>query len=160
MEFLVREKVGEDTEWLRPYLRENWGSEMIVSRGRVHDAAGLPGFVAVHHQEPSGLVLYHLEGSQCEIVLLESFVAGVGIGTTLINRVKAMAASRGCERLWLVTTNDNCPALRFYQRRGFVLAALHRDAIAASRRLKPELPLVGLDGIPIRDEIELEFNLS
>jgi hypothetical protein len=39
------------------------------------------------------------------------------------------------------------------------LAALHRDAIAASRRLKPEIPETGLDGIPIRDELEFELPL-
>ena len=73
--------------------------------------------------------------------------------------VRAAAVAAGCRRLWLITTNDNLPALRFYQRRGFVLAALHRDAIAASRRLKPQIPLLGLDNIPIRDELELEMAL-
>jgi hypothetical protein len=48
-------------------------------------------------------------------------------------------------------------ALRFYQKQGFMIAALHRNAIAASRRLKPEIPEIGFDGIPIRDEIELEI---
>ncbi|HEX7715028.1 MAG TPA: GNAT family N-acetyltransferase, partial [Bacillota bacterium] len=65
-----------------------------------------------------------------------------------------------CQRLWLITTNDNLAAIRFYQLRGFVLVALHRDAIAQSRKLKPEIPLRGIDGIPIRDEIELEVVLK
>jgi ribosomal protein S18 acetylase RimI-like enzyme len=56
--------------------------------------------------------------------------------------------------------NDNLHALRFYQKRGFVLVALHRNALEASRKLKPEIPLVGIDGIPIRDEIELELVLD
>ncbi|WP_198679304.1 hypothetical protein [Thermomonospora amylolytica] len=47
-----------------------------------------------------------------------------------------------------------------YQRRGFRLAALHRDAVTDSRdRLKPEIPPIGDHGIPIRDEIELEKSL-
>lgn len=58
--------------------------------------------------------------------------------------------------MWLITTNDNTVALRFYQKRGFVLAAIHRNALEESRRLKPSIPLVGIDGIPIRDETELE----
>ena len=66
----------------------------------------------------------------------------------------------GCRRLWLITTNDNLAALRFYQRRGFELVAVHRRAVAAARRLKPEIPLVGAHGIPIRDEIELEMALQ
>jgi ribosomal protein S18 acetylase RimI-like enzyme len=67
-----------------------------------------------------------------------------------------MAARGGCRRLWLVTTNDNTAALRFYQKRGFVIAGVHRNAIVEARRLKPEIPLVGRNGIAIRDEIELE----
>jgi hypothetical protein len=57
----------------------------------------------------------------------------------------------------LVTTNDNLNALRFYQKRGFVLVAVHRNALEVSRKLKPEIPLVGMDSIPLRDEIELEM---
>lgn len=33
---------------------------------------------------------------------------------------------------------------------------VHRHAVAAARQIKPEIPLVGYDGIPIRDELELE----
>jgi hypothetical protein len=58
-----------------------------------------------------------------------------------------------------VTTNDNLGALRFYQRRGLRLVALHVGAVAESRRLKPSIPEVGHDGIPIRDELELELEL-
>ena len=57
----------------------------------------------------------------------------------------------------MLTTNDNLDALRFYQRRGFCLAALHPGAIAAARAsLKPALPRVGNHEIPIRDELILE----
>jgi hypothetical protein len=60
--------------------------------------------------------------------------------------------------VWLVTTNDNLDALRFYQRRGFRLAKLRRGAVDAARsRLKPTIPEVGSFGIPIRDEIVLEL---
>ncbi len=62
----------------------------------------------------------------------------------------------GCRRLHVVTTNDNVDALRFYQKRGFVLCELRRDAITAGRRLKPTIPWLGTYGIPLRDELELE----
>jgi hypothetical protein len=39
---------------------------------------------------------------------------------------------------------------------GFTLAAVHKGALNESRKLKPEIPLFGIDGIPITDEIELE----
>ena len=77
----------------------------------------------------------------------------------LIEQVKDIARSVGCKRLWLITTNDNMHAVRFYQRRGFMLVAVHRNALAVSRKLKPEIPLIGVDGIPLRDEIELAMVL-
>jgi hypothetical protein len=62
--------------------------------------------------------------------------------------------------VWLVTTNDNLVALRFYQRRGFRLSALRPGAVdEARRRLKPAIPDAGAFGIPLRDELELELRL-
>ena len=40
------------------------------------------------------------------------------------------------------------------------MVAVHRNAIEESRKLKPEIPLTGIDGLPIRDEIELELLLK
>ncbi|MFP3471139.1 GNAT family N-acetyltransferase, partial [Micrococcus sp. SIMBA_144] len=62
----------------------------------------------------------------------------------------------GCSRITLITTNDNLAALKFYQKRGFVMTAIHRNAVEKARKIKPEIPLIGNDGIPIRDEIQLE----
>ncbi len=79
---------------------------------------------------------------------------GIGAGTALIEQIKATAAAAGCYRIWVITTNDNLAAIRFYQKRGFTLVAVYQTALAESRRLKPGIPMFGLDGIPLRDEIE------
>ncbi len=148
-------------DWAVRTLRAHWGSEKVVSRGRVHDGATLPGFVAVAESaEPVGLAHYRIEGDSCELVTLDSLSEGQGVGSALIAAVREVALKAGCRRLWLITTNDNLHALGFYQKRGFVLVAVHRDAIAESRRLKPEIPLIGNEGIPLRDEIELEMQLT
>lgn len=160
MQFQVRTKIIEDMNWIIPYMKENWGSERIVSRGRIHDAKELPGFIAFQNEKPAGIVLYEIKNGECEIVLLESFVEKIGIGSSLIEHVKHEAAAQGCKRLWLITTNDNLAAIRFYQLRGFALVAVYPDAVHEARKLKPEIPLTGIDGIPIRDEIELEFVLK
>jgi ribosomal protein S18 acetylase RimI-like enzyme len=62
--------------------------------------------------------------------------------------------------LWLITTNDNIHAIRWYQRRGFVIATVYVNALAESRNLKPEIPLIGDHDIPLRDEIEFEMTLD
>jgi ribosomal protein S18 acetylase RimI-like enzyme len=94
-----------------------------------------------------------------EITSLDSLRAGKGIGTTLINKVMEEARTKKCHRLFLITTNDNLNALGFYQRRGFELSKLYRGAINESRKLKPGIPLIGANNIPLRDEIELEMML-
>jgi len=83
----------------------------------------------------------------------------MGIGTALVNAVRLVAVASKTRRLWLITTNANIEALRFYQRRGFSLVAIHRNALEESRKLKPEIPAIGSNGIPLRDELELEMLL-
>ena len=102
--------------------------------------------------------MYAKEGTKCEIVALYTEVEKQGIGTKLIDRVKEAAKKDGCKTVWLMTTNDNTQALRFYQKRGFILTALRTNVIEEQRKIKP-IPLLGNDGIPIRDEIELEIGL-
>jgi GNAT superfamily N-acetyltransferase len=155
----VRPLGAGDREWARAKLTELW-DEIVVSRGRVHDPAALPGFVAEEGGEPVGLVTFRIDGGECEVVTINAFPKGGGAGTALIGAVAGAAREAGCARIWLITTNDNLRALRFYQRRGFRLAALHRDALARSRELKPSIPEIGLDGIPLRDELELELDLT
>ncbi len=107
-----------------------------------------------------GLVTYRIEGQACEVVTLDSLEANIGIGTALVEAVREAATQAGCTRLWLITTNDNMDALRFYQKRGLRLVAVHRDAVTEARRSKPQIPWIGNDGIPLRDEIELELMLG
>ncbi len=156
----IRPLEDDQRGWARALLAERWAGPRIVTRGRVHRADLLAGFVAHADGNPSGLVTYRLAGEACEIVSLDSLAEGRGIGTALVEAVRAAARAAGCRRLWLVTTNDNRPAQRFWQRRGFRIVAVHADAIRGSRRLKPEIPLTGCDGVPIRDEIELALDLA
>lgn len=154
--FTIRPLIPDDKLWVIRILTDQWGSSRIVSRGVVHQAECLPGFISELDGQPIGLITYHIQGDQCEIVSLNSFSEQIGIATALIESIKTIAIQAGLRRLWLITTNDNLAALRFYQKRGFRLVAIHPNALEASRKLKPEISLIGLDGIPLRDEIELE----
>lgn len=138
-------------------ITESWGAESVVAHGEIFHPAELPGFSAEAEGEVIGLLTYHIEGEACEIVTLDSWREGFGVGSALIEAAKQAVVRVGGHRLWLITTNDNTHALRFYQKRGFVIAAVHVNAMENSRKLKPEIPMVGMDGIPIRDEIELEM---
>ncbi len=149
-----------DREWVAQFIFEHWGSNKAISRGVVHFPQNLPGFVALYEGEKVGLVTYKILDESCELVTINSTHPSSVIGTALIEAVMDIAQKAGCKRLWLITTNDNMNALRFYQKRGFELVAIHRNALDISRRLKPEISLIGNDGIPLRDEIELEMMLD
>jgi GNAT superfamily N-acetyltransferase len=155
-EFEVRQLDSSDRPWVAQLITARWGADFIVAHGRVYHCADLRGFAAASGKERAGLLTYVIEGTDCEIVSLDSLRPGIGIGSALIQAVKAAAWKAGCRRLWLTTTNDNLNALRFYQKRGFRLVKIHRDAVERARELKP-IPATSADGISIRDEIELEL---
>ncbi len=159
LDLQLRPLTTDDSAWVRQFVSESWGDAIIVVHDKVYHPETLPGFVAILKGNRVGLLTYSLEGENCEIVTLDSTKPGIGIGTLLIEAVTRAAREAGCKRLWLITTNDNLYALRFYQKRGFKLVAVHRNAVDASRQLKPAIPLAGNDQIPIHDEIELEMLL-
>jgi GNAT superfamily N-acetyltransferase len=93
------------------------------------------------------------------VVTLDAAPRRSGAGTALLAAAVRLARVSGAPRVWLVTTNDNLDALRFYQRRGMRIAGVSRGAADAARALKPSIPMLGDHGIPIHDEILLELDL-
>jgi len=158
--FLIRAIQASDRSWIVSFVKSHWGSDIVVGKGRVLRPAELDGFAAFRGKNAVGLLTYRIEDLDCEIVTIDSTSEGEGIGTALIDVVRETAKAKGCRRLWLITTNDNLNALGFYQRRGFRLIALYSNALEASRKLKPQIPMKAANGIPIRDELELELELS
>jgi len=149
-----------DREWVLEVFR-GWGADFVLSRGRKVYSTELDGFVARDESgKRVGLITFEIVDDQCEIVTLDAFTKFSGIGTKLIEAIRDEIKSSGVRRLWLITTNDNLDAMRFYQKRGFLLAAVHINAMEKSREMKPSIPLVGYYGIPIRDEIEFEMILK
>jgi ribosomal protein S18 acetylase RimI-like enzyme len=157
-EATVRPLRDDERPWAAAVLRERWGG-VVVGAGRTWRPAELPGLVAEAAGERAGLLTYSVDGTDCEIVTIDALTIGAGIGGALIEAAVQKARAAGATRVHLITTNDNLPALRLYQRHGFVLTQLRRDQLAISRRLKPEISATGHAGIPIRDELVLERTL-
>jgi ribosomal protein S18 acetylase RimI-like enzyme len=158
MNVLVRAFRPSDVPWAEELLDREFGGRFQARRGSMIDVLDLPGFVAEVAGEPDGLLTYRRDGSECELAVLVARHRQSGVGTALVQALREAVAD--CERIWVVTTNDNLDALRFYQRRGFALAALRPGAVDDSRRrFKPWISLTGDYGIPLRDEIELELRL-
>jgi len=142
------------------YITENWAGPYIVTKGNLIDTRSNAGFVAINDKNIIGYVLYNIVDGDCEITVLESMLENQGIGNALVKTVIEKAIHEGCTRIWLITTNDNTRAIRFYQCIGFTLRAVHINAINESRKLKPQIPQTGYDGIPIEHEFEFEKALK
>lgn len=152
--FSIRRIEETDRDWLAKAVG---GLDRVVSRGRLTEGVSrLPGLVAERDGRPQGYACLRIEGEQMEVVALESFEQWQGAGSALLDAARLEARRAGCRRLWLITTNDNLDAIRFYQRRGWEWVGFHRDAVTEGRKLKPEIDEVGAYGIPIRHEIEFE----
>ena len=149
----VRPLRDDERGWVRHEAEALWGARIVVAHGVVHEPESLEGFVGEDGGRRVGLLTYLARDDACEIVTIDAFEPGRGIGTVLLDSVKAL----GHRRLWLVTTNDNIRAQRFYERSGFRLVAVREGEIERSRRLKPQIPDVGQAGVPIRDKLEYEF---
>ncbi len=150
----------DDLIWGRKVLTEHWGSPDIVTRGILYHADRLPGFKAMIDDAAVGLLTYRIDMEECEVISLNSLREGIGVGTGLMTKIRETAGNRRCRRIWLITTNNNSRAVRFYEKLGYRIAAIHADAIKESRQLKPSIPLIGANSIEIRDEIEMELILS
>jgi N-acetylglutamate synthase-like GNAT family acetyltransferase len=156
----VRPIERADAERVRAFIARYWQSSIIVTRARRHDAAELPGFLIEEQGTIVGVITLNAESRDCEVVTIDADGWGRGIGSALLDHAQEWARGRGCERMWLVTTNDNLRAVYFYQRRGFRIVAVHPDAVMQSREIKPEIPAIAANGIPILDELELEKELT
>ena len=141
------------------YIKDEWGGPKLVSLGNMYDSSTLPGFIVVEEEKILGVILYKIDGDECEVAVLYSLAQGRGIGTNLLNEAVKKAKGCGCKRLWLVTTNDNTQAIRFYQKYGFSLKAVHIGSFEVVRQLKKGEPETGIDGIPIEHEFEFELML-
>lgn len=154
------EKISEKyRDNVNQILKKEWNCPPSVSRGKIIDTTNLPGFLFIEDEIVKGVVTYNIENEECEIVTLNSFEENKGIGTALINGVLEIAKKRDCKRLWLITTNDDINAIRFYQIKGFELKAAHINTMEISRKLKPGIPLIGMHNIPIKHELEFEIIL-
>ena len=154
---IVRPAEPRDRDALAAFLEER-GAARVARRRALVDATEHPALVAEENGRLAGVLTYVLDGPRrlCEVLTLHAVERRRGVGTALLADLERIARAANVHRVWLITTNDNVDALRFYQRRGFRLAAVYPDAVGRSRAsLKPEIPETGEYGIPLRDEVEL-----
>ncbi len=155
----VRALTDADRSALVEVWDRNHAGAILVTKDRVQNAMTLEGFAAEEDGRLMGALTYVIENGELEVVTLDSLVDDRGSGTALLAAAIDKARAADVRRAWLITSNDNIRAIRFYQRRGWDLVTLHRGAIDRARKIKPDIPLIGDYDIPLHHEIEFEFSL-
>ena len=136
-------------------------ADRVARGGEVVEATALERLAARRDGALVGVLTYRIADHDLEVVTLHAATSWSGVGTALLAAVESIARGAGCTRIWLVTTNDNVDALRFYQRRGYRLVRVDAGAVDRSRATsKPTIPVIGSHGIPIRDEMVLERTVA
>ena len=154
------ERITNDTrELVNQFFIDNWYSTDMSIRGEIIDGTKLDGFLLQEDNTIVGLITYTFFDDICEIVSFDSKRENIGIGSALLRELEEVARDNSCNKMRLITTNDNMRALQFYQKRGYCLTKLYPNAMDEVRKVKPDVPLLGDNDIPLRDEIELEKQL-
>ncbi len=159
--FVIRAVADSERDAVRDVMTDAWASPVVVVHDDTIDVMELPMLVAIDRSgQLVGVLSYRELVDSYEVVTLNALTARAGIGTALLLAVFERARAAARERVWLITTNDNLDALRFYQRRGMRLVNVDVGAVDRARILKPSIPLTADNGIAIRDELELELRLA
>jgi GNAT superfamily N-acetyltransferase len=154
---MVREATDDDRPGARELFERDFGSTRIVAFGQVMNIDEMPALVAVMSNGPEGALAYRLLGDALHIVALatDPMWQRAGVGGYLVAEAELIARRLNLSRVVVTTTNDNLPALYFYQRRGYRLTALVPNSVT----LHTEQIHDGFAGIPVRDELRLEKRL-
>lgn len=154
------EKINSlNRDLVNAFIKQHWYTTTMIIRGKEIDMTKVDGFYFRDGETIIGLITYIVYNNILEIISLDSLRENQGIGNELVETVIHEAKERNLQKIVVITTNDNINAIRFYQKRGFDMVHLFRNAMDISRKLKPEIPLVGENSIPLRHEIEFELSI-
>ncbi len=156
----IRPKTAADVEWAEAFLKHQSNTAHLPTVAGEMNILSPTGWIAEVDSEPVGLLLCHFQNDVCHIVSFNVSRKRMGVGESLLNHVESQAAAVGCKKLTCVISNDNLNALRFLQKRGFHLVAIRARAIEERRKHTPTIQLTGEHGIPLRDELILEKDLT
>jgi GNAT superfamily N-acetyltransferase len=148
-----------DRRSLDELLRLRWSDGTVSVRGKLVGVTDVEALGAYVEGRLQGVATWIVEEGNLYLATLNNVTDRRGVSSALLDAMIALGREKRFKVLRALISNDNTRALRFYQRRGFRIVAVHIGIVDMMRRLKPAIPEKGFDGIPMRDEIELEMVL-
>jgi GNAT superfamily N-acetyltransferase len=145
-----------DREGLRALfeLAEDSPTELdsYIDIGRVLVAIG-DGHVLGHLQLVDTL---HLGDVELKNMAVREDHQGRGLGRQLVHAAIDVVASEGSSRMVVATASADIGNLRFYQRLGFRMRSIERDAFTSANGYPPDS---SIDGIGLRDRVWLDYEV-
>jgi len=156
--FTITPKRSVDEKSIRKLVETFWGEQEQLSFNKKFNVAELPGYVAKIKDKIVGFVSATKLDNNTVIVALGvlPLYQASGIGKCLIARIEHDASGKGSEAILVSTSNDDLPALGFYQSLGFQIYDVKPDVIAQ----KHGKVMLGIGNLPVRDELRLRKNLA
>jgi ribosomal protein S18 acetylase RimI-like enzyme len=158
----VREALPDERAAIDALHEREWGGPYVVAHDTRYDLRSLPTLVGVDEADGAvvGALVWRADDDGLEVVSIAAATPGRGVGRALLSAAVDLARERGLRRIWLITTNDNLRALRFYQLNALRIVAVDPGAVDRARAIKPTIPTVATNGIPLHDELTLELRLT
>jgi ribosomal protein S18 acetylase RimI-like enzyme len=152
---IVRASDTKDQAAIIELFERDFGYTNIVSFGEEVVVGGSPALVAWMKGELAGALVYRLQPDTLQILALatDPMWQRSGVGGHLVAEAEALARGKGLTRILVSTTNDNLPALYFYQRRDYHITAVVPGGMLSHIKMPDSR---GFGGIPLRDEIRLQ----
>ena len=148
-----------DRATLDEMLRLRWSGGTIFVRGKLLSPPDVEAFGVYLDGKLQGIATWCIQEGTLYLLTMDNITNRRGVSTALMRAVMQMGREMGLPFMRALLTNDNSPGFRFYQKRGFRIVAVHPGIVDMMRQLKPSIPESGIDGIPMRDEIEMEIVL-
>ena len=148
----------DEKRQIRDLVKRFWGEQEQLTFDSEFNVAELPTYVAKAENRIIGFVsVAEVDDASIVVALgvLPQF-QGSGVGKRLIEEVESESKQKKKKRLLVSTSNDDLPALAFYQSLGFQIFEVKPGIIAE----KHGRILKGIGGLPIRDELRLRKNLD
>jgi len=146
--------LDHERQKIREFVQRFWAEEEQLTFDRKFMVAELLAYTAKLENSIIGFISFTETDDAIIIVALGVLpqYQGSGVGRSLIEKVEAEAKRIMKKKLLVSTSNDDLPALAFFQSVGFQIYEVKPNVIAE----KHGRILQGVGGLPVRDELRLQ----
>jgi len=154
---ITKPTTNKETKTIRKLVQRFWGEQEQLTFNKTYTVAQLPAYIAKTQNNIIGFISSAETENAIIIVALGVLPEhqNSGIGKALLKKVEAQAKRHHKTKLLVSTSNDDLPALAFYQSLGFQIYEVRPNVIAE----KHGKIIKGIGGLPVRDELRLQKTL-